>query len=117
MATDGYSPWIIQIDKFFGGENQVAYLRTKIWSDQTRQVTLELGSDDGVKVWLNNTLVHQNNVQRGHTAGEDKINVTLVQGWNTCLVKITQGGGEWQASLCICDDKGNVLKDLQFKAD
>jgi hypothetical protein len=64
VGKDGYSPWIIQLDKYFGGENRVAYLRNKVWSDKEQQAILELGSDDGIKVWLNGELVHQHNIMR-----------------------------------------------------
>ena len=72
-------------------------------------------SDDGVKLWLNGELVHQNNLTRGLNPGEDKADVTLNEGWNTCLMKITQGTGGWQATLCICNEKGKSMDDLKYK--
>jgi hypothetical protein len=41
---------------------------------------LELGSDDGVKVWLNQKLVHAKNVARALRPGSDKVNVALNAG-------------------------------------
>ena len=60
---------------------------------------LEIGSDDGVKVWLNGELVHSNNVMRGVTTGEDKVKVNLKKQWNELLLKVTNGAGGWGASV------------------
>jgi len=57
---------------------------------------LEIGSDDGVKVWLNDQLVHSNNVARPLQPGSDKAQVTLRQGWNRLLLKITQNNQGWE---------------------
>ena len=52
-----------------------------------------------MKVWLNGQIVHANNVIRPAECGQDKAPVTLKEGWNPLLVKLTQGGGQW--SLCV----------------
>ncbi len=117
LGEDEYSPWLIELDKFFDREDCVAYLRTEVRSETTRQAILELGSDDGIKAWLNGELVHQNNIMRAHTAGEDRVEVTLEKGWNSLMLKITQGRGGWQASACFCDQTGQVLSGLKYRAD
>jgi len=94
---DPAQPWLIRLDALFGGSNRVAYLKTIVRSQSHQQLMLELGSDDGVKAWLNGQLVHANNVNRGCTPGEDKVKVALKKGTNTLLLKITQGGGGWNA--------------------
>lgn len=117
VDTAGYHAWMIELDKFFNKENCVAYLRTQVWSEKERPAVLELGTDDGVMVWLNGELVHENNILRGHTAGEDQVKVNLRADWNTLLMKITQGQGGWEASACFCDEKGKALTDLKYKLD
>ncbi len=86
-----------------------------MWSDKSREVIFEIGSDDGVKVWVNYKLVHQNNVERGHEPGSDKANGKLKKGWNTVLVKITHGVGGWAASLVITDPQGEIIDGLKYK--
>ncbi len=81
------------IDAIGNAQDAVAYLRAKIWSPQAQKATLQLGSDDGVKVWLNGKQIHANNAARGVTADEDKVAVSLQQGVNELLLKVTNGGG------------------------
>ena len=114
---DGYSTWTAELSKMPGGENVVAYLKTNIWSETEREAEVYIGSDDGIKVWLNGHLVHQNNIQRGFTSGEDSFPVKLKKGWNTCLLKVTQETGGWEAAMAICDMNGKPLEGLKYKAE
>ena len=92
-----------------------AYLRNAIHSDREQPVRLEIGSDDGVKVWLDGTLVHRNNASRGLMPGQDKVDATLKPGWNEVLVKISQGGGDWGAHMRVVDRQGNPIEGLQVR--
>jgi len=74
---------------------------------------LELGSDDGVKVWLNGELVHEKNIGRPLKPGEDAEQVTLKAEWNDLLLKVTNGGGGWEACVCLVDKDGNLLKGVR----
>lgn len=100
-GTNDDRPWLIELEKdpALAGNNRVAYLWTRVWSPKEQKARLELGSDDGVKVWLNGELVHANNATRPAEPGQDKVEVTLKEGWNPLLVKLTQGGGQW--ALCV----------------
>ena len=51
-----------------------------------------VGSDDGVKVWLNGEVVHYNPVIRGAGDYEDAFPVTLKQGTNVLLVAVDNRG-------------------------
>jgi len=97
-GTNQDRPWLMEMDKLLGGDNRVAYLRTRVSSDKEQKARLEIGSDDGIKVWLNGQVVHANNVIRAAAPAQDNVEVTLKQGWNQLLLKVTQGGGEW--SVC-----------------
>ncbi|MGO8927171.1 MAG: HEAT repeat domain-containing protein [Limisphaerales bacterium] len=88
---------LVGLDKMLGGDERVAYIKTQITSERDQEARLEIGSDDGVKVWLNDKVVHANNVVRPCTPGEDKVNVKLNRGVNRLLLKVTQSGGEWAA--------------------
>jgi len=96
-------------------QSAVAYLSGQLWSDISQDAVLQLGSDDGVKVWLNGEVVHANNALRGHKAGEDKAAVKLEKGWNILLVKVTQGGGGWAFSARLVDKDNKVLKNVSEK--
>jgi len=114
LGQDGYNENIVELDKYFNLVHHVAYLRTRVWSESTQDVFFELGSDDGIKAWLNTELVHKNNILRGHNQAEDIIKVSLKEGWNEVLIKINQGEGGWRASLVITDLKAKVLHNLQY---
>jgi hypothetical protein len=102
--------------KALGGEQRVAYARTWVHSDQPQAVQLELGTDDGVKVWLNRKVVHANNTFRGFQPGSDKVNVTLNAGWNPLLLKVTQLNQGWAFCARFRKPDGSHLDGLQFSA-
>jgi hypothetical protein len=78
---------------------------------------LELGSDDGVKVWLNDKQVYALNVARPLQPGSDKINVTLQPGWNPLLIKISQNNQGWEFCVRIRSTDGSHLEGVQCDAD
>ena len=103
-------------------QNAVAYLRARVWSPSGQAARLQLGSDDGVKVWLNGKLVHAKNVARGVSPDEDKVNVALQEGTNELLLKVTNGAGDWGAIVRFVGEDGKPLRNInevspQFKAD
>lgn len=116
-GTSADRPWLMELDRAFGGNNRAAYLRTNVWSDRQQKVRLELGSDDGIKVWLNGQMVHANNATRPASPGQDKVEVTLNQGWNRLLLKLTQSGGEWAFCARFRRPDGGKLEGVRFQAE
>jgi HEAT repeat protein len=106
-------PGIVDLLKALGGEQCVAYLRTAVHSPTRQPARLELGTDDGVKAWLNGTLVHAHNVARPLTLGSDHVLVTLESGWNTLLLKITQNNLGWEFASRFTQPDGARLPALQ----
>ena len=73
-----------------------AYALINIVSPRDRKnVAMGVGSDDGVKVWLNGKVVHVNDVNRGTTGIQDLFRVDLRAGSNLLLVKVTDRFGHW----------------------
>ncbi len=107
------TPWRLDLGQAIGGENCVGYMRTFIRSPKQTPARLEIGSDDGVKVWLNGKVVHVNNVPRGIEDGEDKVPVELNEGWNTVMLKVSNGGGDWGASMRVRSPSGKRIKGLE----
>jgi len=99
VSADVTEPWKMDLLKAIGGEQRVAYARTWIDTPKEQKVRMELGSDDGIKVWLNGQLVHANNVARALTPGSDKVDVTLKEGRNSLLLKVTQLNQGW--GFCV----------------
>jgi hypothetical protein len=115
IGEPGFSTFTVQFDRIYGGENRVAYMKTRFKSNSARAVILEIGSDDGVKAWLNGELIHSRNVDRPFNPGEDKVCVQIENGWNDLLLKITQATGGWEASVAIVDEHGKAITDLLFE--
>ena len=115
-GADPKRPWVMDLLKALGGEQCVAYARTSVHSEREERARLELGSDDGVKTWLNDKLVLRNNTARGIQPGSDKAEVTLKQGWNLLLLKITQNNQGWAFCARFVAPDGSPLEGLQFDA-
>jgi HEAT repeat protein len=115
-GTDPARPWLLDLLKALGGEQAVAYARTAVFSEKEQSAVLELGSDDGAKVWLNGKLVHANNVARPITPGSDKVPVTLRAGWNPLLLKVTQNNLGWEFSARFVRPDGSRLEGLRVES-
>ncbi|MCC7495063.1 MAG: HEAT repeat domain-containing protein [Fimbriimonadaceae bacterium] len=82
--------WQVDLGGLTGGNHCLLYLRTRLEVPTAQPARLAIGTDDGIKLWLNGALVHANNAVRGLTPDEDKCDVQLRAGWNELFVKITQ---------------------------
>jgi len=89
--------------------NVVAYALTLIEAPSDLTTDLLIGSDDGVKVWLNGELVHNNHAHRGLSVDQDRVQVRLKRGTNLLLVKVENVGGDWAVAVRVRDPDG-VLK-------
>ena len=58
-------------------------------------IQMGVGSDDAVKVWLNGTVVHRNNVDRRTAGIQDRFRVNLKAGNNLLLVKVSDNWDNW----------------------
>lgn len=74
-------------------DNSSNYLRTTITAEEPRDLGMIFGSDDGIKVWINDKLIHSNKVLRGVTAPTDPVTVHLEKGANVLVVKIVNATG------------------------
>ena len=106
----------VNLAAFFPGqENCVAYLKAQIIAPEDCEGALLLGSDDGVKAWLNGAVVHSNNIDRGDVADQDMAPIQLKKGANDLLLKITQGGGGWSAHARIVGPDGQPIAGLRVE--
>jgi len=117
LTGDPAADWLLDFGKIFGGTNRAAYAVTWIRCDAGGRVRFELGSDDGIKVWLDDTVIHRNDVARPVRRGEDVVEVELTPGWHRITLKITQGGGDWGACLRLRATDGGQLSGWRTLAD
>ena len=76
-------------------EHGIAYLYAPIRADETTTVEVPLGSDDGLRLWLNGELLIDKDVARGLDPHADLAVMHLEAGTNHVLAKVTQGVGGW----------------------
>jgi hypothetical protein len=89
-------------------EQVVVYAFGNIFSPESVQTHLLLGSDDGIRVWINDELVHSNPAYRGAYPDQDIVKVSLRKGWNKVLVKVLQGAGGWGYYVRFVDPDGKL---------
>ncbi|NQT87226.1 HEAT repeat domain-containing protein [bacterium] len=107
----------VNLAKILGGEDRVAYLRTTVICPEKLEAVLEVGSDDGIKIWLNGKVIHENNASRGHKPGEDKVKIALAAGANALMLKVVNGSTDWAASARIVSPDGKPIKGLKVVAE
>lgn len=77
----------------------ICYLYATVHSDVDKTVELTMGTDDGVRLWLNGELVHDNDAARGMNPFDDKLTLDLKAGVNHALFKITEAVGGWEFQI------------------
>jgi hypothetical protein len=102
----GQSGYVRLDDLIRPNEQAIVYGLAYVLSPDDRPAAMLLGSDDGVRVWLNGELVHTNPVYRAAEPDLDRVAVRLKKGWNKVLVKDLQGAGGWGFYLRFADPEG-----------
>jgi hypothetical protein len=92
-----------------------SYAHIYVFSPTSRPATLLLGSDDGIKVWLNSVNVLTRDRYGGWIEDQFSVNVSLQAGWNQLLCKVSQGGGDYQFSARFTDPNGTTFPDLLYQ--
>ncbi|MBV9848765.1 MAG: hypothetical protein JO250_03660 [Armatimonadetes bacterium] len=77
-------------------------------------VMLGAGSDDGIKLWLNGRQVYDHPGARSDSMDQDKVSAHLNAGWNSVLIKVTQGNGGWSLHFRIATPAGQPVPGLEF---
>ena len=73
--------------------NSANYLAREIIAQTARPLTLYLGSDDGIRVWLNDRLVLEHDINRACSRNQEVVTVNLHKGTNRLLMKVNNGSG------------------------
>ena len=87
--------------------NSVVYLQRDINCDRDTTIKAYFGSDDGLKVWLNNNLIINHKIDRGCSPNQDTADLKLTKGNNKLFIKVNnnQGGFAFYFSLFEHDPK------------
>jgi|GEM_PF-586819 len=85
------------------------YLSRTISAGVDTTVGFSLGSDDGIKVWLDGKLVLQHDVSRGVQPDQEELELRLGRGEHRLLLKINNGQGDFGFYFAVMN---RALKEL-----
>lgn len=103
-------------DLFTPNDLVVAYAFCRIESPDARKVILTVGSNDGVRVWLNGKEVHEHHVSRWLVLDHDYVPIELKPGKNNLLFKIDDGTGDFGLAVRLLN-YDSTLARIRRKLD
>jgi WD40 repeat protein len=79
---------------FSHAEHISAYALLRIYSPRQQQVSILLGSDDQVRLWLNGKQIHESLHERTAVPDAEAVPAALEAGWNTLLARVVNVTGD-----------------------
>jgi N-acetylneuraminic acid mutarotase len=114
-ATAGGYREALDWGKIMGNAANVnAYALTYVYVPVATNAVLHIGSQDGVAVWLNGANVLTSTSQRAYAPDQNRVGVTLPQGWSRLLLEIYNQDGVSYLSCKISDTQGLAIPGIQF---
>ncbi len=114
-AAGGGRAAVFDFNALFTPNTQaVAYALMHVRSPGSMDALLLVGSDDGVKVWANGTVIHRHDEGRGLKIDEDSVPFRLMKGWNLLLFKVTQRTQGWGLAARITDTGRRPIEGLEY---
>jgi hypothetical protein len=86
------------------GDVGASYVYRNLRSDTTQRVTLRVGADDAVKVWVNRVLALESDAASDRGVSAHELQVTLNAGNNQLLVKVVNHAGDSGYSFGLDSD-------------
>ena len=114
-AKDSKTPEVVTLHKCLGGVQRTAYIVAYVYADDDKEAILEMGSDDMLKAWLNGEMIVDSPKYQALVRASYKIPVKLKKGKNTLLMKVSQGGNNWEACAALKNVDGGLLEGWQDK--
>jgi WD40 repeat protein/serine/threonine protein kinase len=110
-ATDADAREFVDLGALFDhAEHISAYALLRVFCGERREAAVLLGSDDGVRLWLNGKLVHENPAQRAAGHDQDAVPVILEAGWNTLLAKVVNVAGDHALYLRLSGEPADLAR-------
>ncbi|MBN2371709.1 MAG: prolyl oligopeptidase family serine peptidase, partial [Vicinamibacteria bacterium] len=101
---------VVGLEELEGAKDDVvAYAFAKVTRPAAGNALLSIGSDEGIRVWLNGKLVISRDGLRSLVPDEDQIEVDMNAGENRLLVKVPQTIGRWAFCARVLEP-GAVLR-------
>lgn len=92
----------------------VGYGLVYIEAPTSKKVQFRLGSNEAIKVWLNDKLVWKMNAIREAAVDSDVFEVDLRKGKNKVLVKVGNTFGNWGYYFRVTDSTGKGIPEIEF---
>jgi tetratricopeptide (TPR) repeat protein len=92
----------------------LAYALAFIEVSEATEAALRLGSDEGLKVWVNDIEVLKRDIHRYMGFDQDVVGVKLKAGANKILVKLAERNGNWGFRLRVTAPDGGKLEFKQL---
>jgi hypothetical protein len=89
------------------GDNSAFYVFRTITADAAKPLTLYLGSDDGIRGWLNGKEFIAKDISRAAAPNQEEVRVDLQAGENRLLLKISNGAGDFAFYFSTDKDVGD----------
>ena len=111
----------IDLDKYYDDPSDcVVYAYAEFDAVKGQKAELWVGSDEGMKVWINGEEVYAHEGRRRHRLPNDRPLVRIREGRNSVLVRADQSRSRFDFNLNICEPEtdsrydGNRVWGLQF---
>jgi alpha-galactosidase len=88
------------------------YISRTVSAPRDTLLALSLGSDDGIKVWLDRTLVLQHDVNRAVQPDQEQLDLRVGRGEHRLLIKVNNGQGDFGYYFAIVNREMRELLRL-----
>jgi hypothetical protein len=106
-------PGYVDLQEEFMDNECVAYLRTSFTVDVLQVGRLQVGSDDGCKIWVNGELKSSSVGMRHYVPDEDVCQMELQPGTHTIVIAVYEHASDWGFSARLSDPQGTPLLTLK----
>lgn len=116
-AKDGFNEGFINLKQMYKHYNwKVCYALIYVQSPDQKPAQIRIGSNESVKLWLNDEEVWRMNIGRDAIFDDDIIPVVLQPGLNKIVIKVCNLINEWGFYFRVTDENGRGLQGIEFIA-
>lgn len=106
----------VDLDRIFGNcDHVVVYAEASITLSTRYSGRILVGSDDQVTLWIDGELRHDHQVERAFSPDQDKIDVDLLPGMHTIVLRVGQTQGDFGFGLRFTPETKGPLFETQAK--
>ena len=100
------------LDAVGNHQEAICYVFCLLESNMDGDGEILVGSDDGVVVFLNDQRIHTQRVRRPLVSDEDRVPISLRRGKNRCLIKVSNGSGNWALTTRVLPPTRAVITGI-----